>query len=311
MNRPALITLVVLLLQGLIALPARPHTQAPAPRSAMVAAELKLTGGKFEPSGAAFVPAASGVLFVDDDRTREVMWLPFAAGQAGTPRAIRMPTNVVDPEGMTFDGRYHYLVGSQSKRTGSRGDGLVRFVFNPTTLQVDQVTSIQGLRAFLGRHVAQLAGVERQTDDRSLNIESIAWDPERQRWLLGLRAPLVNGKALVVPLELADREAGFTAGNLRVPGGRAYELALDSAGIRSLEYDETRKTFQIVTGAAFTEERLIFQLSAWPGPDSGRVPTLERTFPRGTKPEGIARIWLDGTTRTIVVYDGSGYLLLD
>jgi hypothetical protein len=300
-------------MQVLLPAGAAPHGQTPVPSQVAAAGvESRLAGGRFEASGAAFVPGTPGILFVDDDRTREVMWLPFdGAGRASAPQAVRLPSNVVDPEGMTFDGTFHYIVGSQSKRTGSRGDGLVRFRFDARARRAEDVASIQGLRAFLGRHVAQLAGVERQTGDRSLNIEAIAWDPVKTRWLLGLRAPLVNGKALVVPLELADPLAGFTAANLRVPGGRAFELALDGAGIRSLEHDAGTGAFRIITGASLNEERLSFRLYAWRGPEQPGEAVVERAFPAGTKPEGITRIWLNGAVRTVVVYDGSGYLLLD
>jgi hypothetical protein len=279
---------------------------------AAAGAETRLRGGMFEASGAAHVPDAQGILFVDDDRTREVMWLPFGAdGRAEPPQRVRLTSEVIDPEGMTFDGRYHYLVGSQSKRTGSRGDGLVRFLFNAQTRRAEQVESIGALRAFLGTHVAQLAGVERQTGDRSLNIEAIAWDPAGERWLLGLRAPLVNGRALVVPLALADRNAGFTAANLRVPGGRAIELPLDGAGIRSLEFDPGIGAFRLITGAAMNEERLAFRLFTWRGPRDSTPPALQKVFPAGAKPEGITRVHINGVSRTVVVYDGSGYLLLE
>ena len=281
-------------------------------RQAAAGAETRLRGGTFEASGAAHVPDAQGILFVDDDRTREVMWLPFGSdGRAEPPQRIRLTSEVVDPEGMTFDGRHHYLVGSQSKRTGSRGDGLVRFLFNAQTRRVEQVEAIKGLRAFLGTHVAQLAGVERQTGDRSLNIEAIAWDPAGERWLLGLRAPLVNGRALVVPIALADRNGEFSAANLVVPGGRAFELPLDGAGIRSLEFDSAIGAFRLITGAAMNEELLAFRLFTWRGPRENSAPALQKVFPAGTKPEGITRLLIKGVSRTVVVYDGSGYLLLD
>ena len=288
--------------------PRRPHDEW----QAAAGAETRLRGGTFEASGAAYVPDAQGILFVDDDRTREVMWLPFGPdGRAEPPQRVRLTSEVIDPEGMTFDGRYHYLVGSQSKRTGSQGDGLVRFVFNAQTRRVEQVETIKGLRAFLGAHVPQLAGVERQTGDRSLNIEAIAWDPAGGRWLLGLRAPLVNGRALVVPLALSDPTAGFTAANLRVPGGRAIELPLDGAGIRSLEFDPGLAAFRLITGAAMNEERLAFRLYTWRGPRDSAPPALQKVFPAGTKPEGITRVLINGVSRTVVVYDGSGYLVLD
>jgi hypothetical protein len=38
-----------------------------------------------------------------------------------------------------------------------------------------------------------------------LNVEGVAWDRQKRRLLLGLRSPVVNGHALVVPLKLRDQ----------------------------------------------------------------------------------------------------------
>ena len=304
-------TLFVLVFQAVMLGDVAPSGGLVASPQAVVGAALPLRGGRFEASGAAQVPGAPGILFVDDDRTREVMWLPFdPLDHAGPPQALRMAADVTDPEGMTFDGRHHYLVGSQSKRTGSRGDGLVRFLFDWRTRGITQVETIKGLRAFLGTRVAQLKGVERQTGDRSLNIEAIAWDPIANRWLLGLRAPLIDGRALVVPLELADPAGGFTADNLRVPNGRAIEVPLGGAGIRSLEYDATLAAFRVITGASLNEESLQFRLYVWQGTEGKKPPVLEHVFPADAKPEGITTTRINDMNRTVVVYDGSSYRFL-
>jgi hypothetical protein len=60
--------------------------------------------------------------------------------------AVEVPlagVDVVDLEGITTDGRYFYAVGSQSKRTGLDGDGLVRFTFDPATRQIGKVESVR------------------------------------------------------------------------------------------------------------------------------------------------------------------------
>lgn len=98
------------------------HSTAPRP----------IAGGRFEASGAVFVPGSQVILFVDDGREREVLAMELApdATQLGQATSVRIDANVTDAEGITTDGTHFYLVGSQSKRTGFDGDGLVRFTFD-------------------------------------------------------------------------------------------------------------------------------------------------------------------------------------
>ena len=270
-----------------------------------------ISGGYFEASAVAPVDEGRGVLFADDDRTREIMWLEFDS--AGSPRAavpIPLPADLTDPEGMTTDGRYTYVVGSQSKLTGTDGDGLIRFVFDPARKAVRDLESLRDLKAFLAAEVDELSGIAGKRGDHIINIESIAWDPAAKRLLLGLRAPLVGGDALVVPLHFRSADSGLTAENLYVPDRRAIRLPLGGAGIRSLEYDQVAGTFQLISGAHLDAERLTFRLFTWDGKE-GSAPQETGVFPRGLKPEGLTRVRLGTEERLMIVYDTSRYMIID
>src|SRR5687768_8163782 len=273
----------------------------------------EFTGGTFEASGVAHVPGTDGVLFVDDGRTDEVFWMKLGEGrkQAGTIIPIKLGTSVIDLEGITTDGSHYYVVGSQSKSTGGDRAGLVRFRFDSSGQRTEGTEAVSGLKRFLAENVAELNGLsDRKYKDGGINVEGIAWDPRTRRLLLGLRSPVVNGEALVVPLRLRDPRGSFSYDNLEVEGAKAIRLPLKGAGVRSLEFDEHANAFRIIAGAGPNSEKLDFTLWEWNGDPSS--PTLRETavFDRKLKPEGITR-FKAGVDFTFIVFDTSGYASLD
>ena len=96
-----------------------------------------------------------------------------------------------------------------------------------------------GIRSFLIANVPELRGLEAKDDDGGVNVEGIAYDPASDRLMLGLRSPLANGKALVVPIKLRDPRGQFSTANL-LPPGPAVQLQLGNYGIRDIEYTSGR-----------------------------------------------------------------------
>lgn len=276
------------------------------------ASPQRIAGGTFEASGVAHVPGTSGVLFVDDGRTREIFWMELDGTGRQRAAAARVPlgADVTDLEGITWDGSRFYVVGSQSKHTGFDGDGLVRFRFDPQTRRTSDVERIRGLKAWLAGRVPELKGIEHIPGDEALNIEAIAWDPHRGRLLLGLRAPIVDGQTLVIPLKLQDAAGPFTDANLRVDGA-AIRLPLDGAGIRSLEYDPGARAFRVITGAALNDENRDFRILEWNGDAAAAAPLkLLATFPKNLKPEGITSAAIGDRRVSVLVFDVGRFGLL-
>ena len=267
-------------------------------------------GGMFEASGVAHVPGTDGVLFVDDGRPDEILWMRVGEGgsQAGAIKSINLGASVVDKEGMTFDGTYFYVVGSLSKYKTAEGPGLARFRFDAEGQQVSGTETVSDLKRFLARNVTELRGMEEtKYRDGGINLEGVAWDPLNKRLLLGVRSPVVDGQALVVPLRLRDPKGGFTAANLEVVGGKAIRLPFNGAGIRSIEYDERARAFHVITGAGPNAEKLDFKLWAWDG--NSERPALRElgTYDRRLKPEGFTRVSTGGRDFGFLVFDTSGY----
>lgn len=274
-------------------------------------ASRAIAGGQFEASGVVHVPGSNQLLFVDDDHPREIflMELTPAGEQMGAAVPVSLGADVTDLEGMTTDGRYFYVVGSQSKNTGFEGDGLVRFTFDPKTRRVDSVERIAGLKGWLADNVAELRGTERHVGDHVLNIEGLAWDPAEHRLLLGLRAPVVDGQALIVPIRLTDTTASFSLENLRVDGP-TIRVHLNGAGIRSIEYDGPTRAFRLITGAELNDENRDFHVVEWNGKPGSPLPDIGM-YSRLLKPEGIARATFDGRRVSVIVFDVGRFAVVD
>lgn len=302
------LVVILLLTMAVVGMPARaPHVASPAPMTAF-------SGGTFEASGVAQVTGTNAVLFVDDGRPNEIFWMQVGEDrkQTGAIKTIDIATSIIDLEGITTDGEYFYVVGSQSKSKGADLAGLARFKFDAANQRVQGTEAAAGLKKFLADNVAELRGLENtKYNDGGINVEGIAWDPQNKRLLLGLRSPVVEGHALVVPLKLRDPKAAFSFDNLEVEGRKAIRLSLGGAGIRSIEFDESRKAFFMITGAGPNSEKMDFKIWEWSG--NGVVPTPREmeTFDRRLKPEGITRFANGGRDFIFIVFDTSGYAATD
>src|SRR5262249_50412884 len=67
---------------------------------------VPIVGGSFEASGVVQVSGANGVLFVDDNRDSQAIWMQLdeSGHQVGTTRPVELGTVVEDPEGITYGG---------------------------------------------------------------------------------------------------------------------------------------------------------------------------------------------------------------
>jgi hypothetical protein len=280
------------------------------PSSSLAAAAraTAFNGGTFEASGVAHVAGTDGVLFVDDGREDEIFWMRLGAdgAQAGPIKPIKLGANIVDLEGMTSDGAHFYVVGSQSKSKGGDLAGLARFRFDARGERVEGVEAVAGLKRFLAAHVAELRGMEEtKYKDGGINIEGVAWDARGRRLLLGLRSPVVDGHALVVPLKLRDPQGAFAAENLEAEA--AIRLPLGGAGVRSIEYDARLGAFRVISGAGPNAEKMDFRMWEWDGDAARPVLREGDTFDRRLKPEGVTHASAHGRDFTFIVFDTSVY----
>ncbi len=268
-----------------------------------------IPGGRFEASGVVAVSGTSGALFVDDGTPRQIFWLGFSDRGAAAPAVpVALGTAVTDMEDIATDGTFVYVVGSQSQ--GGRRDaaGLVRFMFDARTRRASGVEVVRGLRGVLTSQVPELA---RLSSGRTggLNIEGLAWDEARGRLLFGLRSPLAGRQAIVLSARLADRARPLSADNLRIDP-EPIRLDLGGLAIRGLGYDGETKRLLVIGGSATDDPRTTFRLFEWTGVATS-VPRAIRVLPSALKPEGVTRIVIGGRARTLVLFDGGSYQLVE
>ncbi|MEW6128431.1 MAG: DUF3616 domain-containing protein [Acidobacteriota bacterium] len=281
-------------------------------------AGISYEGGIFESSGVTQVPNLEGIFFVADNKPSEMFFMNLDGNgrQSGEIKTINFNANVADPEGITYSGSFFYIVGSNSHAEKGEANALARFAFDSTTQTIQGQTEVMtNLRDFLIENVPELkavAGIEGNAG--GVNIEGIAWDPIHDRIYLGMRSPLVNGQALIVPIKLKDPRGAFTTQNLTVPASPIH-LTLNGLGIRDIQYDNRLGVFLIIAGPTGSGGGREVVLYEWNGdldltkPESAprEITKLDTVM----KPEGVVRARIGGKDLIFIVGDGSSYLKLD
>jgi hypothetical protein len=271
-------------------------------------------GGTFEASGVADVPGTDGVLFVDNGKAGQSFWMRLdqSGKQVGPIKTVELGISIEDIEGITTDGTHFYVVSSQSRPKAIAAEGLVRFKFDTRSQSAEGVAAISGLKTFLVGNVAELREQgDRKAKDGGINIEGLAWDPRKSRLLVGLRSPIIDGQALLVPLRLRDPRGEFSIDNVEVEGSKAIRLPLGGAGIRGIEYDSRANVFRIISGAAEDQDQTDFGLWEWNGDEKQPVLREMNRFDKDLKAEGVARATVGNRDFLIIVFDAGGYTVMD
>lgn len=274
---------------------------------------IPFRGSSFESSGVAHVPGANGVLFVDDSRPGEIFWtqLDESGRQVGEVESVHTTAGVDDPESITYDGSYFYVIGSQSDPKAGKRNALIRFRFDAKSRNVTNLEKVEDVRSFLLRSIPELKGAgEKPGAEGGLSVEGIAWDPENRVLMLGLRSPMVEDQALLFPIRLKDSSAPLSIGSLELTG-TPIKLRLGDLGVRDIHYDTRLKSFLIIAGAPKDREKGNFSLWQWDGgPHASGLRKITELDAR-LKPEGLTRVEVGGSDYLFLVFDSSSYAKLD
>ena len=273
---------------------------------------IAFQGGKYEAFGAIFVAGTDGILIVDDDNPSAVLWvrLDRSGKQIGSVQAVSLGTSIEDPEGITSDGAYYYIVGSQSNSVVGGQPGIVRFAFDHQSQRVSDVAVAAGLREFLFEKVPELS-VAGAGEGGILDIEGISFDPQRQQLLLGLRSPESGGQALVIPIKLRDAQGPFTMSNFDLGPSGVIRLPLGGQGIRDIQFDPRLNEFLIVSGASRDHKKTDFGIWEWDATNWSAQVRNRATLDKDLQPEGITPANIGGDAFIFVACDRSKYLTLE
>ena len=180
---------------------------------------------------------------------------------------------------------------------GGKGDDLTLTVAGtPFTGLLDAIAEHPPFQKYRLHEAAQIS----PEDEGGLNIEGLAATPEGHL-LIGLRSPVVNGKALVLTLKNPNDVLAIGAAAKAPVFGSPIELPLDGLGIRSIDYADKLKAFLIVAGPQDSEG--VFKLYKW-SPSSKEVPTaLATSIGKGLRPEGLFSL-ADGKSFQLLSDDG-------
>ena len=150
-------------------------------------------------------------------------------------------------------------------------------------------------------------------DHGGLNIEGLAWDPNQNALVFGLRTPVCKGRPLILRVRVKDPTGMWNLSNLEMlpPVTLAIEGANGSQGIRTIEHDPSRGVFLVIVGNAISRSKSPFALYSWDGNAEGRVKRFKRvSFHGKMKPEGITHGTIGGRGVIMFVDDAGGYQFL-
>jgi hypothetical protein len=272
-------------------------------------------GGTYSPSGVAAVPGQNAVLFIDDATPDQVFWMNLneVGDQAGAIKALPLGATVHNPKGLTQLGSRYIIAGSQGASGQRGGADLAVFTLNVPAQQVASIHTITGLSRYLLENVRELKDRARASRDRgALHIEGIGLDldPQSPRLLLGLRGPLVNGNALVIPLTILDPTEPWTLQNLRLSAPEAIQVPLEGQGIRALRYDTHLRKYLIISGATDRVKETDFTLWEWEGPGN-TSPEVVTQLNSAMIPEGLSRVKIGDRDYLFIISHAGKYTKME
>ena len=291
--------------------------------------------GLYEPSGVAQLTDGR-LLVVEDERARPFALLspgdgelPFRVESArASSLADSLSLALDDLEAITAgpDGFLVAITSHSRKDNGKLEHGRQRMVrFKVEGSRLSEVAVATGLRKALPKAYPSLRDAARERKvkrDVGLNIEGLAFDRKGRRLWIGLRGPLLDGKALLV--QLLNPKAVFGRGADFRFARKLVELDLDGGGIRDLAYVPRLNGYLILSqregGKGKHKKEKKFKLWLWSGDSSlparrvriAGVSDLESA-------EGIAPIRWAGSEQLLLLSDDGNlarrksarYLLID
>jgi hypothetical protein len=223
----------------------------------------------FEPSGATTLPDGK-VLIVEDERSENPIRMldikddgnVVEIGNLYIDKKIKkfFKKRVEDLEAITSSGNIVYAVTSHSlnkshKRKSSR-EKLISFVYDDGKMREFKIYDTLKDDLYKKYHdffTNTIFGIE------DISIEGLCFDEKDNSLLIGFRAPVVDGYAIVIGIKNPKEVmSGLQKPNFSKP----FRLNLNGLGIRDMTYDVKKGGYWIIAGGS-SDRNFNFQLWFW------------------------------------------------
>lgn len=228
-----------------------------------------------------------------------------------------------DLEGLALDRAGRVVAITSHSRDGDGDEKksrekLVRFRLTGDTVSEPQLA--RGLKAALiAAHplLARAAEIRDVKNEGGINIEAIEFCPRSGRLWLGLRSPLLDGRAILAAIDNVD--ALFDHAQAPRIAQPLITLDLDGNGLRGMAWVEALHGYLLIAGPMAREQRH-FQLWFWTGqPDAPARRVSVAGLDGFAHAEGLCPAIIDGRECIVVVSDDgnrkerryANYLLLE
>lgn len=270
--------------------------------------------GVYEPSGIQQL-ADGRFIVIEDEEKHALSLLCIAHGQVHRqpleapfwPWSMGDFWHLDDLEGVTADqAGYIYAITSHSRDGNGEEhkarERLVRFrIEGDAVVEPKVVDSLKCALTAAHPALAIAAEIRDVKRDGGLNIEALEMSADQRQLLIGLRSPLLGGRAIVASLE--NPRAIFDEDARPQIASALTTLDLAGNGIRGMAYAPCVGGYLLIGGPVARQE-VAFTLWFWSGAVHDRprqvhiagLPGLEHA-------EGVTQALLDGQPRIVVVSD--------
>lgn len=260
----------------------------------------------YEPSGAASL-SDGRVIVVEDDGDRPVRLFSLTLNKSQlslSPESLKGEiTKVQDFEGVS-EGKDNEIFLITSHSTSKKGERKkTREKLIKLTLKGERISKIQvvgNLLPFIQKKLKDSLKLEKK-DLEKINIEGLGFNATQETLLIGLRSPVFNGMALILPLlnpyDLFSKKQDPIFNDI-------ITLDLEGAGIRAITYDTKRNRFLIAGEAKNKKGKLRSRIWAWDGLQNTKATRIEVPKIKEVKNiEGMTIVHREGTSYLLFVCD--------
>lgn len=277
----------------------------------------------YEPSGVLYL-SNGDVLIIEDDGRNPLHLISLADHSSvdfSRPHVtMKLSTSVDDLEGIALGkDETVFLITSFSpdrkKKRKKKRQRLIQFQIKDG--RIVHELHFDNLLPYLIQQLKKEKHIDGGGAD-TLNIEGITFDAEKKRLFIGLRSPLVKGRAIIAVLE--NPYEIFSGTTPPIFTGRNIMMDLGGEGIRGITYNYTLGLYLITNEVKNKKGKLRPGLWGWDGKPADKPTRISLPKMKGIKNiEGITQLTVGTRHFLLLVCDdgerkkqkGAHYILMD